>query len=58
MNASQEVVFQSNDPSFKWNGLLQNGIFAPSGNYVYIVIASDRAGNTINKYQRLRISRD
>jgi gliding motility-associated-like protein len=58
MNTKQEVVFQSNNSSFKWNGLLQNGKVAPSGNYVYIVIASDKAGNTINKYQRLSISRD
>jgi gliding motility-associated-like protein len=58
MNTRQEVVFQSNDPSFKWNGLLRDGTFAPNGNYVYIVIASDKAGNTINKYQRLSISRN
>lgn len=57
MNDKQEVVFESNDASFRWDGTMQNGIPAPEGNYVYIIIAKDNQGNTLNKYQQLRISR-
>lgn len=57
LNDEQKVVYKSNDINFKWDGTLNTGIPAPEGNYVYMIVAKDKQGNKINKYQRLRLSR-
>ncbi len=57
MNSRQEVIFQSSDVNFRWDGSLSNGLPAKTGRYVYVIIAKDEQGNTINKYQQLEIKR-
>jgi|SRR5690554_212500 len=57
MDYNQKVVFSTNDVNFRWNGLDKNGVPVTEGNYVYIIVAEDEAGNIINKYQRLNIKR-
>lgn len=57
MDTKQQVVYQSNDINFRWNGTLNSGVPAPEGNYIYIIVAKDAHGNTINKYKQLRLER-
>jgi gliding motility-associated-like protein len=57
MNNNQEVVYQSNQSNFQWDGIMLNGNPAPAGNYVYIIIATDNQGSTLNKYQQLHLIR-
>jgi gliding motility-associated-like protein len=53
---NQEVVFTTNDPNFKWNGIHQRTQnVCEEGNYYYIITATDAKGNTINKHQVLSI---
>ncbi|PKR82088.1 hypothetical protein CW751_01760 [Brumimicrobium salinarum] len=57
LNKNQKVVYSSNNPDFKWNGMDLNGTPIEAGTYVYIIVAEDEVGNTINKYQHLKIHR-
>ena len=57
MNNKQEVIYQSSDINFRWDGTMNNGMPAREGRYIYIIIAKDEQGNTINKYQQLEIKR-
>jgi len=57
MDNNHNVVYSTNDVDFRWNGLDKNGVSVKDGNYVYMIIAEDEAGNIINKYQHLHIQR-
>lgn len=57
LNNKQEVIYQSSDVNFRWDGTMSNGLMVPEGRYIYIIIAKDEKGNTINKYQQLEIKR-
>jgi hypothetical protein len=57
MNSKQEVIFQSSDVNFRWDGNLSSGLPAKTGRYIYVIIAKDDQGNIINKYQQLEIKR-
>jgi gliding motility-associated-like protein len=57
LNNKNEVVFQSNDQSFKWYGNGMNGSPVPAGNYVYFVTAVDKNGNPVNEHSSLSILR-
>jgi len=57
LDNNQTVLYTTNDPNFRWNGLDKNGIPVKEGNYVYMIVAEDEAGNIISKYQRLNIQR-
>lgn len=57
MDRSQNVVYTTNDPNFKWDGIDQKGSPVSVGEYIYIIVAEDKAGNMINKYQQLTIRR-
>lgn len=53
----QNIIFATNDPDFRWNGFDKFGQPAKEGTYYYIIVAEDESGNTINKYQQLRLQR-
>lgn len=57
LDQKQNIVYNSEDVNFVWNGNDVSGNPVPDGNYVYIIVAEDTAGNKINKYQRLQIKR-
>lgn len=55
LDAKQKVMFESNDPNFKWNGLDKAGNVVPEGSYGYYIIARDKNGNKVNKFVALEI---
>ena len=57
LSQANQVVFQSTDPSFNWNGKLTNGDDAPIGQYVYFITAKSERGELINKHSTLFIQR-
>ena len=57
INSQNNVVFQSNDRSFKWDGTGMNGSPVPAGNYVYFITAIDTNGNAVNEHSSLTIVR-
>lgn len=54
-NDKNELVYQSNDPDFKWFGLDANGNNVPVGNYGYVVFATDTNGKLIKVFKTLTI---
>lgn len=56
-NKQQEIIFSTNDPNFRWRGYDSRGERVPEGEYVYVIIAKDKAGNVINKYKTLTLTR-
>lgn len=57
MDGQQNVVFSTKDPNFRWDGIDRYGNPVKDGRYIYVIVAEDEAGNAINKYQELVISR-
>ena len=57
LSQANQVIFQSTDPSFNWDGKLTNGDDAPTGQYVYFITAKSDRGDLINKYSTLFIQR-
>jgi len=57
LSQANQVIFQSTDPSFNWDGKLTNGDDAPIGQYVYFITAKSDSGDLINKYSTLFIQR-
>ncbi|PWH84912.1 T9SS type B sorting domain-containing protein [Brumimicrobium oceani] len=57
MDNKQNIIFTTNDVDFRWRGLNKIGQPAKEGIYFYIIVAEDESGNTINKYQQLRLQR-
>ena len=57
MDQRNNVVFQTSDPSFRWKGFDLGGNPVPEGQYVYVLTARDRSGESINRYSRLLIKR-
>jgi len=51
------VVYQSKDVNFSWNGLDLYQNESKPGKYIYIITAIDRKGNRISKYSPLTIRR-
>jgi gliding motility-associated-like protein len=56
LNENGQVIFQSQDLNFRWDGLLPNGDKASRGTYVYYVTGKDSVGNLISKHSRLTVS--
>ncbi len=53
-----EIVYQSNDPDFKWDGRdLRTGNMVETGTYMYMVSAYDSEGKPYPIYERLTINR-
>ena len=57
LSQANQVIFQSTDPFFNWDGKLTNGDDAPIGQYVYFITAKSDRGDLINKYSTLFIQR-
>lgn len=57
MDQRNNVVFQTSDPSFRWKGINLGGNPVPEGQYIYVLTARDRSGESINRYSRLLIKR-
>jgi gliding motility-associated-like protein len=57
LSQANQVIFQSTDPSFNWDGKLTNGDDAPIGQYVYYITGKSDRGDLINKYSTLFIQR-
>jgi len=57
LNGSNQIVYTSQDPNFRWDGRDQGGMPVPNGNYVYYLTAKDSKGNGIREYSRLTITR-
>lgn len=55
-NPSGDIVFQSKDASFRWDGRdMRTGELVKSGNYMYMVSSYDTEGNPHPIYERLTI---
>lgn len=50
------VIYQSEDVRFKWDGTMPNGEKASKGHYVYYITGKDSEGKLISKHSRLTIS--
>lgn len=55
LDSKQKVVFESNDPNFKWNGVDKYGNTVKAGSYIYFIVARDKNGNQVNKYVTLEV---
>lgn len=56
LNDRQEVVYESSNPDFNWDGIhYRTNQKVPAGSYFYIIVAKDAVGNVINKHQKLTI---
>lgn len=51
----QQVVFESNNPDFYWDGVDKFGNKVKPGTYGYYIIAQDSNGNKVNKFTSLQI---
>lgn len=56
-NKKQELIYSTDNPDFRWRGYSSKGERVDEGEYVYVIIAKDKAGNVINKYKTLTITR-
>lgn len=57
LDRNNKVVYQTNDPEFRWNGVGLNNEMVPAGKYVYYVTAKDLKGKSVTKYSPLEIIR-
>lgn len=56
LNMKQEVVFETDNTDFKWDGInYRTNQKVPQGNYFYIIVAKDVDGNTLTRYKDLTI---
>ena len=55
LDNKQKVVFESNNPDFKWDGMDKYGNKVDPGTYGYYIIAQDSNGNKVNKFTSLQI---
>lgn len=50
-----KTIFTSTETDFRWDGRLNSGDLAPSGNYVYFITAKDKNGKPVTRYSSLSI---
>jgi gliding motility-associated-like protein len=55
LDRSNNVVYQTNDPDFRWNGMSVTNEMVPAGMYVYYLTAKDSNGKIISRYSPLEI---
>jgi len=57
MNRNNEIVFESNDIEFRWDGRdRRTGIPVEKGTYYYMISAKDLGGNLISKHNQLAVN--
>jgi gliding motility-associated-like protein len=56
LDMNGKPVFQTTDPSFKWDGMNLSNEKVKDGNYLYYITARDAEGKLISKSQSLRIT--
>jgi gliding motility-associated-like protein len=56
-NQQQELIYKTENIDFRWRGTDLKGNLVPKGKYVYVIMARDKAGNVINKYESLDVER-
>lgn len=57
-DSKNNIVFKSEDPAFRWDGVKLNGDIVEEGKYMYIVTAKDNLGKEISENSFLTISRN
>lgn len=57
LNEQNQVVFQSNNPEFNWDGTDQYGAPVPEGRYVYFITANEFSSDKPKRYSSLTIIR-
>ncbi len=55
LSADNEIVFQSVDPNFKWNGELKDGTMVKPGQYLYYVVGINANKERIAKSSSLTV---
>ncbi len=57
LDDKHQVVYETGDINFRWDGLTKQGEQIKQGSYSYYFIASDKAGNTVKKFMKLSVYR-
>lgn len=57
IDAQNNIVFQSTDADFRWDGTGLNGEPVPAGKYLYYVTARNSLGKVLSKHSVLQITR-
>lgn len=57
LDSRNKVVYQTNNPEFRWNGTDERGVPVPDGNYIYMVTAYDSNGLFVKASSMLKIVR-
>ncbi len=55
INSKNETIFQTTEIDFSWDGRLQNGDLAPSGNYIYYIVGKTKSKKEYTKISQLSI---
>jgi len=57
LDVRNKIVYKSEDPDFKWNGVGLNGEMVDAGNYIYYITAKNSQGKDVLEYSILTIIR-
>jgi gliding motility-associated-like protein len=57
LNQKNQIIYQSTDAKFSWDGKLASGEEAPAANYIYFVTAKSSNGKFIQQSSTLLIQR-
>ena len=52
---SQQILFESQDPAFKWDGTLSDGKMIEKGTYIYVIRAKGKDGDLYDKSGALSV---
>lgn len=55
LDEKNNVVWKTNNPNEKWDGVDLGGEKVPNGSYLYFITAEDEMGNNVNEHRRLQI---